>query len=61
MSDFETHPVGTAREINLSRALATQIEQVMQQYGPGILPHNVVNAYNKLYEYYIIQMENEQL
>lgn len=61
MSDFETHPIGTATEIRLSRALATQIEQVMQQYGPGILPHNVVNAYNKLYEHYIRQMESEQL
>ena len=59
MSDFEVHDRGTAEELRLSRALAGQIEQVIQSYSPGILPHNVINAYNKLYEFYIRQMENE--
>jgi hypothetical protein len=59
MSDFETHPRGVAMEIKASRHLAEQIEQTIQQWGPGVIPHNIVQAYNKLYEVYIKQMEME--
>ena len=60
MSDFEVHPIGTAREIRLSRDLAREIEQVTQQYG-GVIPNNVMQAYLKLVEYYARQIESELL
>lgn len=60
MSDFEVHPIGTAREIRLSRDLAREIEQVTQQYG-GVIPNNVMQAYLKLTEYYALQIESELL
>jgi len=61
MSDFEVHPIGTYDEIRASRELAREVEQVIQQYGPGIVPFNVLQAYNRLYGQYIRQMENENL
>lgn len=60
MSDFEVHPIGTTREINYSRALAREIEQVTRQYG-NVIPENVMNAYYKLKEYYALQIESELL
>lgn len=60
MSDFEVHPIGTAREIRLSRDLAREIEQVTEQYGK-VIPLNVLIAYNKLREYYAKQIESELL
>ena len=60
MKDFETHPRGTAEEIKLSRALANEIQQSLEQWGE-VLPHNVRIAYNKLYGYYIKQIQNEEM
>lgn len=60
MSDFETHPRGTAKEITLSRDLAREIEQVTRQYG-NVVPENVLNAYYKLKEHYALQIETELL
>lgn len=57
MSDFEVHPIGTTREIQLSRDLAREIEQVTRQYG-NVVPENVLNAYYKLKEYYALQNES---
>ena len=56
--DFEVHPIGTTREISLSRSLARAIEQELKQYGQ-VVPHSVLKAYNKLLEHYKWQMENE--
>lgn len=56
LMDTETHAVGTLTEIQLSRALAREIEQITQQY-PGTVPHNVMQAYHKLCEHYQVQME----
>lgn len=58
MSDFEVHPIGTTTEIRLSRELARSIEQLMEQYGPGIIPESIRQAYNRLYEVYIRQTQN---
>jgi hypothetical protein len=58
MSDFEVHPIGTTEEIRLSRALAREIQQITEQYG-GVVPHNVMTAYNKLYECYIKHIKEE--
>ena len=60
MSDFEVHPIGTAREIRLSRDLAKEIEQTISQYG-NVIPQNVLNSYMKLREYYGRQIESEML
>ena len=51
----EIHPEGTCTEINLSRTLAGEISQVVEQYG-NVLPQNVMNAYRKLREHYADQM-----
>jgi hypothetical protein len=59
MKDFETHPRGTIRELEYSRALAREIEQTINQYG-NVLPYNVITAYNKLNDYYKIQIEMEK-
>jgi hypothetical protein len=60
MTDFETHPRGTAEELRLLRALVGEIKQVMDQFGQ-VIPHNVVIAYNKLSGYYIKQIHNEDM
>lgn len=56
MSDFETHPRGTATEISLSRALATAIAQIQNQY-PGVVPRDVMKAYARLNEHYQQQIK----
>ena len=54
--DFETHPIGTAQEIKLSRDLARAVDQVIKQYGL-VVPQSVVVPYNRLLEHYQKQME----
>lgn len=61
MTDFETHPRGTNTEIRLSRQLANEIEQAAQQWGFGVLPQNVINAYHELRQHYAMQIESEML
>ena len=51
MSDFETHPSGTQKEIELSRELTKAIAQLINQYGEGIIPHQISVPYNKLRDY----------
>jgi hypothetical protein len=60
MTDFESHLKGTAEEIRLSRALANEIQQSLEQWG-DVLPHNVRIAYNKLYGFYIKQIQDEEM
>lgn len=61
MSDFETHPVGTRFEIQASRELAREIEQITKQFGIGIVPQNVYNAYSKLLAVYHKNIESENI
>ena len=61
MKDFEVHPIGTFNEIKYSRELANAIEQITEQYGKGIVPNSVLNAYLKLKQHYAIQVETENL
>jgi hypothetical protein len=58
-NDFETHPLGTTTELRLSRSLAREMEQVMQSYGRGIFPVNVLKAYDELNTHYQWEIENE--
>jgi hypothetical protein len=61
MKDFEVHPIGTFTEVKLSRELVNAIEQITQQYGTGIIPVSVLNAYLTLRNHYAIQIETELL
>ena len=56
-TDFEVHLRGTTEELRLSRELAQQIEQITHQFGDGIVPNNVFQAYKKLTDYYQVQRE----
>jgi len=61
MKDYEVHPIGTFTEIKFSRALVDAIEQITQQYGNGIVPNSVFNAYCKLKTHYDVQLESENI
>ena len=61
MKDFEVHPIGTYTEIKYSRELANAVEQITQQYGNGIVPNSVLNAYLKLKQHYAVQLATENL
>ena len=60
MKDFEVHARGTTEEIRLSRELTQAIQQLIEQYGEGIIPHSIRMPYNRLLGQYMrqIQMEN---
>lgn len=59
MSDFEVAPVGYIREITLSRALANQIANALNDKVE--MPLEVVQAYNRLYGEYIRQQQEEMM
>jgi hypothetical protein len=61
MSDFEVHPIGTSTEIKYSRELVKAIEQITYQYGDGIVPKSVFNAYLKLKHHHDVKLESENL
>lgn len=61
MKDYEVHPIGTSTEIKYSRELVDAIEQIIQQYGNGIVPNSVFNAYCKLKAHYAVQLETKNL
>ena len=48
MSDFETHPLGTQKEIELSRELTKAITQLISQFGEGIVPREISLPYYAL-------------
>lgn len=59
MSDFETHSIGTMRELQLSRALARSIEANLQRINQyNVMPQEVMKAYADLREHYEWQIEN---
>lgn len=60
MKDFEVHPRGTTEEIRLSRALANEIEQTLQQWGE-VVPSNVRLAYDRLFAHYMKQIQDEEM
>ena len=55
--DFETHDIGTAREIVLSRELANAVSQHILNY--GVQDPELLNAYHKLMEHYEWQMSEK--
>ena len=46
--DFEVHERGTAEELRRSRDLVNAIEQLIIQYGEGIIPRSVLEKYKPL-------------
>lgn len=52
MTDFETHPLGTQKEIELSRELVKAIEQLKYQYGEGIVPPSISVPFDALKAHY---------
>ena len=48
MSDFEVCPIGTQKEVELSRELYKAISQLISQYGEGIIPREVSLPYHEL-------------
>jgi hypothetical protein len=61
MNDFEVHERGTARELRLSRELTDEIRQVIESYGEGIIPLNVLQAYKRLLGEYMHQRNKEEI
>ena len=57
MSDFETHPIGTAKEVRLSRKLAAELVLIDQSN----LPEPLLKALYELQAHYNWQMETEYL
>jgi hypothetical protein len=62
MKDFETHDIGTAEEIRLSRNLATAMTQMIYQYGEGIIPIALLRPYKELFNHHnkCIEVEKYQ-
>ena len=52
MSDFETSPIGTQKEVLLARALVGAIDQLIEQYGEGIIHYSIFNPYLDLKDHY---------
>ena len=48
MSDFEVCPIGTLKEVELSRELYKAITQLISQYGEGIVPRQISLPYHAL-------------
>lgn len=51
MGDFEVVELGTIREIQLSRNLAREIQQTLDQFGL-VFPSNVMKAFDQLRMHY---------
>lgn len=61
MNDFEIHPIGTTKEIQLSRALTMAIhtnESRIRSY--NVMPAEVMDAYAALRKHYDWQIQNEE-
>ena len=59
MNDFEVMPIGTHREIKLSRELAHEIEKEIIK-NPDSIPLEIIQAYKRLYGEYIRQQQQEE-
>lgn len=60
MKDFEVHERGTATELKAARELVHVIEQNIEQWGEGIIPLDILQAYKRLYGQYVKQLQNEE-
>lgn len=60
MKDFEVHERGTAAELKAARELVQVIEQNIEQWGEGIIPLDILQAYKRLYGQYVKQLQSEE-
>lgn len=60
MADFETHDIGTFKEVQLSRKLVNTIDDILQK-SDLTLPLEVVQAYGELKQHYDWQVENSKM
>jgi len=51
MPDFEVCPIGTQKEVELSRELYKATTQLIGQYGEGIIPREISLPYHVLKDY----------
>lgn len=59
MNDFETVPIGTFKEVTLSRALARAIDDNLSRIDKyNVMPKDVLEAYYELKKHYAWQIEN---
>jgi len=58
MNDFEVMPIGTYREVKLSRELMHAIEKEIIK-NPDTIPLEIIQAYKRLYGEYIRQQQQE--
>lgn len=58
--DFEVHERGTTAELKASRELATEIQQTIEQWGEGVIPQNILQAYKRLYGQYVKHIQSEE-
>lgn len=58
--DFEVHERGTAEELRRSRELATAIDQLITQYGEGIIPRTILEKYKPLRTMYQRHIASEE-
>jgi len=59
MSDFETHPRGTARELRLSRLLAEALSREIRLKGTSSISEDILEAYHQLIEEYNKQLGSD--
>ena len=58
MSDFETHEIGTAKELKLSRALYDAIaRQLNNDFPDRVINSEIRDAHDKLRKHYLWQVQ----
>ena len=58
MSDFETHEIGTAKELKLSRALYDAIaRQINNEFDDKSINAEIRNAHDELRRHYLWQVQ----
>lgn len=58
MSDFETHEIGTANELKLSRTLYDAVSRVINnEFSDKSINTEIRNAHNELRKHYLWQVQ----
>lgn len=58
--DFEVHERGTAEELRRSRELVTAIDQLINQYGEGIVPRPILDKFMPLKKMHLDFIASEE-
>lgn len=58
MSDFETHEIGTAKELKLSRTLYDALARAINnEFGDKTINPEIITAHNELRKHYLWQTQ----